>query len=217
MPLRIQHLADCPRASAIPALFKKEGLPYESLAVVNWPSAFPYKPQVEFALAHTGESLLLHFKVREKSTGARCAEDGGRVWEDSCVEFFFRPEPSQMTYYNIECNCIGKLMFSCGEGRHNRTMAPVSALAQIDRWSSLGDVPFAEQAVGVWEVCLVIPVSAFFRHRVDTLAGTSFLANFYKCGDRLETPHYLSFAPIDTPAPDFHRPEYFVPLVFAAI
>lgn len=34
-------------------------------------------------------------------------------------------------------------------------------------------------------------------------------ANFYKCGDGLTVPHYLSWSPIVTEKPDFHRPEFF--------
>ena len=31
-------------------------------------------------------------------------------------------------------------------------------------------------------------------------------ANFYKCGDKLPVPHFLSWKPINVPAPDFHLP-----------
>ena len=37
----------------------------------------------------------------------------------------------------------------------------------------------------------------------------SIRANFYKCGDKTAHPHYLSWSPIDTPKPDFHRPDFF--------
>ena len=40
-------------------------------------------------------------------------------------------------------------------------------------------------------------------------------ANFYKCGDKLSVPHYLSWNPVTTEKPDFHRPEYFGLLEFA--
>ena len=33
--------------------------------------------------------------------------------------------------------------------------------------------------------------------------------NLYKCGDKTAWPHFLSWAPIGTPAPDFHCPAYF--------
>ena len=33
--------------------------------------------------------------------------------------------------------------------------------------------------------------------------------NIYKCGDKTAHPHFLSWAPIRTEKPDFHRPEFF--------
>jgi len=46
------------------------------------------------------------------------------------------------------------------------------------------------------------------------LNGKTMRANFYKCGDKLQTPHFLSWAPIDLPKPKFHCPEFFGELVF---
>jgi hypothetical protein len=39
-------------------------------------------------------------------------------------------------------------------------------------------------------------------------------ANFYKCGDELPTPHFLSWNPIEWKEPSFHRPEQFGKLIF---
>ncbi len=39
-------------------------------------------------------------------------------------------------------------------------------------------------------------------------------ANFYKCGDELQTPHFLSWNPIEIEKPDFHRPDFFGTLRF---
>ena len=41
----------------------------------------------------------------------------------------------------------------------------------------------------------------------------SLRANFYKCGDKTAHPHYLSWSPIHTEKPDFHRPEFFGELI----
>jgi hypothetical protein len=43
----------------------------------------------------------------------------------------------------------------------------------------------------------------------ESLSGKKIKANFYKCGDKTEEPHYLSWSPIDTPEPDFHVPSFF--------
>ena len=33
--------------------------------------------------------------------------------------------------------------------------------------------------------------------------------NFYKCGDKTEMKHYLSYFKVETEQPDFHCPEFF--------
>ena len=75
---------------AIPALLDQEKIDFQPVATVNW-EEFPYRPSVQFRLAHTDDSLLLHFQVREASVRATAPADNGRVWEDSCVEFFSVP------------------------------------------------------------------------------------------------------------------------------
>lgn len=101
-------------------------------------------------------------------------------------------------------------MIGAGPQRNNREHAPVDVTAQVQRWSSLGRVPFEEQVGEVtWEVALVIPYTAFFKHQLTSLDGRTIKANFYKCGDELQTPHFLSWNPIEIEKPDFHRPDFF--------
>ena len=65
-----------------------------------------------------------------------------------------------------------------------------------------------------WEVALIIPYAAFFKHQIQSLDGKEVKANFYKCGDELQTPHFLSWNPIKIEKPDFHRPDFFGTLEF---
>ena len=39
--------------------------------------------------------------------------------------------------------------------------------------------------------------------------------NFYKCASATSEPHYLSWNPILTDKPDFHRPDFFGDIYFA--
>lgn len=195
-------------AQAVPELLDAEGVTFRPIDNVNW-EAWPYKPQAEFRMAHTGDTLLLHFRVTEGSVRARYGEDNGSVWTDSCVEFFSIPGGDDI-YYNLECNCIGTVLLGAGQGRKGREHAPAEALDKVMRWASLGRDPFEEQ-VGerTWEVALTVPAATFFKHRLTSFDGLTVRANFYKCGDELRTPHFLSWAPIRTEQPDFHRPEFF--------
>ena len=80
---------------------------------------------------------------------------------------------------------------------------------------SLGNQPFEERMGECsWELALVIPASSFFAHQLKDFSHMEATGNFYKCGDKLETPHFLSWAPIDLPAPCFHCPDFFGKLHF---
>ena len=200
-------------ASAVPALMDAQNIEWNSIDCVNW-KEYPYQPSVKFRAAHTGDAILLHYQVTEASVRAVALADDGRVWEDACVEFFLSPEGNDF-YYNFECNCATKLLLHGGPAGGERPTASEEVLKSVKRWSSLGTEPF-EERVGecTWEVALVIPASAIFRHEIETFNGKTMRANFYKCGDKLQTPHFLSWAPIELPQPKFHCPEFFGELMF---
>ncbi len=177
---------------------------------MNWPEAFPYRPSVWFeASLRDPQYLFLHFHVLEDVVCARCGSDKDPVWEDSCVEFFFSPDGGP-EYFNIECNCIGKIYMCSGTSREGRTFLPDSTYKAITRESSLGSEPFGlREEKTAWDLRLGIPVGIFpgatdFRE----LKGRG---NFYKCG---EPRHYLSWTPVNTEKPDFHRPEFFQEISF---
>ncbi len=58
-----------------------------------------------------------------------------------------------------------------------------------------------------WRVMLVIPFEVIGVDP-DSLPE-KLLGNFYKCGDLTAHPHYVTWSPVGTPGPDFHRPEFF--------
>ena len=200
-------------AVAVPSLLDANGIEFNPIACVNW-QEYPYQPSVKFRAAHIGDAILLHYQVTEASVRAVAAHDDGRVWEDACVEFFLSPEGNDF-YYNFECNCAAKLLLHGGPAGSERPGASEEVLKSVKRWASLGTEPF-EERVGecTWEVALVIPTSAIFRHSIESLDGKVMRANFYKCGDLLQTPHFLSWSPIDLPQPKFHCPEFFGEIKF---
>lgn len=200
-------------AADIPALMDEAGVEFQKIDSLNWPD-WPYRPEAAFRIAHTGDAILLHYVVSEEAVRAVATEDNGRVWEDSCVEFFVSPAVDGI-YYNVECNCVGQLLIGGGEGRNCRSHAPRQILDNVDRWASLGRAPFDIRAgQQTWQVALRVPVSAFFMHDAVLLDGRTMRANFYKCGDLLPRPHFLSWNAISLPRPDFHCPAFFGTLRF---
>ena len=199
---------------SVPALLDEEKVAFQPVSTVNW-AAFPYTPDVAFRIAHTEDAILLHFKVREASVRAVAGHDNGPVWEDACVEFFSVPAGDGV-YYNMECNCAGTLLIGAGAGRGNRQHAPQEVLDKVQRWASLGREAF-EERVGECSLgsgsgrslfrFLPAPTSLHWMAR-------RIRANFYKCGDKLQTPHFLSWNPIELEKPNFHCPEFFGALHF---
>lgn len=212
--LTVKHI-DKPNIelSQIPAFLDSIGVTPTLIDEVNW-DAFPYRPEVQFRLVTTDEGLIIHYHVEERSVAAVATSDNGRVWEDSCVEFFCIPN-NDGVYYNVECNCAGTLLVGAGKERRNRQHAPQEVLQGVKRWSSLGGESFSErQGPYVWDMVLSIPYGTFFCHEVKSLRGQTITANFYKCGDKLQKPHYLSWNRIKLPKPNFHTPEFFGTLRF---
>lgn len=199
---------------ALPALLDEEKIDFQPIGNANWKEQYPYQPEAYFRLAHTNDSVLLHYRVKEATVRAEALNDNGPVWQDSCMEFFVCPGGDNI-YYNLECNCAGTLLIGAGTGRAGREHAPVQVMEQVQRWSSLGRQPFAERpSDGAWEVALIVPFTAFFKHDIQSLDECELPANFYKCGDKLEKPHFLSWNAITLPKPDFHCPAFFGRLHF---
>lgn len=180
---------------------------------VNWSKQFPYKPITEFYLLHTAKSLFIRFNVRGNLLKAVYTKDQSPVYMDSCVEFFCQL-PGASHYFNFEFNCIGTCCASSRKGR-NQDVEPLSDanMQRILRLPSIGRRAFNEmQGNFEWDLTVEIP---FDLMGIDTDTKPEIMkANFYKCADDTDSPHYVSWNPIQTETPDFHRPEFFGELEF---
>ena len=177
---------------------------------VNWPEAFPYAPLCGGRVARTRDALVVDFRVSGLDLRARNTADNGRQWEDSCVEVFIQ-DPEDGNYYNFEINALGKVLACKGPERHNRTPRPAEEMEQILRFTQMEGGPLEQEGIHTWRVGVVIP---FRLLGIDPeRLPRSIKANFYKCGDKTAHPHFLSWSPVETPKPDFHRPEFFGELI----
>lgn len=189
-------------------------VPIHTIECINWP-AYPYCPKVAFQMAYGRDEIYLRFFVQEQSVRAKYTGPNEAVWTDSCVEFFLSVDSDQK-YYNLETNCIGTQLLGYSDALHPREHASAEILSRIRKTSSLGNSPFREITKETyWELCMAIPFHCFFAHNLNgPLSGTKMKANFYKCGDELSVPHYVSWAPIQTPKPSFHQPAFFGDIIF---
>ena len=187
---------------------------WQAIDTVNW-AEYPYKPQVQFRMAYCDLAFLLQYKVKEQAVRAVAATDNGEVWKDSCVEFFITPADDGI-YYNFEFNCVGTCLLAAGVSRNDRERAQHVIISPIRRLPSLGRKSFDERKGETeWDMTLVIPYECLFRHPDYSPSGKTVRANFFKCGDDLAVPHFLSWNPIKTEKPDFHRPEFFGTVKFS--
>jgi hypothetical protein len=185
----------------------------EALEFRNWLPAEGVG--VRFHIQHDGSSISLKFYVVEPQARATVAGFNAPVYEDSCVEFFISFAGEEPYYYNFEFNCIGAILGGYGKDRHERERIPGEILRQVNVRSSLGKKPFGlKEGPVTWKLSARIPVGAFFHSGIENLSGKQATANFYKCGDKLDKPHYLSWQPVGTAEPDFHQPRYFGKLLF---
>ncbi|WP_308502014.1 carbohydrate-binding family 9-like protein [uncultured Alistipes sp.] len=209
---KINGVNPADRAAVDEAFARIESHP---IACCNWPAGYPYAPEVRFRMFHTGDRLIIRFDVAENYTAARVTADNGEVWTDSCVEFFLAVG-DETGYYNFETTCIGRMLLGF---RHTHADAVHASQEMIDDVIRQTTYPFGEPFEEIegnnrWSVTLAIPPRALFRHRIEDWSGVKARVNLYKCGDRLSHPHFLSWRPIISEKPDFHRPEFFEPVDF---
>jgi hypothetical protein len=184
-------------------------LPKQSIDEVPW-SAHPYKPAVQFAMGYQENYLFLKYFVTEKAIRAVSTQVNGIVWEDSCVEFFIAFD--EAAYYNLEFNCIGTSLVGYGPSKTERNHLSAPTVEQIATRASITRKPGSKNIS--WELTIRIPLTTFIHHQPLALSGRQCRANFYKCGDLLPEPHFVTWNNINTSAPNFHVPAAFGRLIF---
>ncbi|HEY5471329.1 MAG TPA: carbohydrate-binding family 9-like protein [Bacteroidales bacterium] len=176
--------------------------------IINW-QQYNYRPEVSFSVQYSDKEIYIKFYITEDYFKAEMTEPNQMVCEDSCVEFFVSPEEDGI-YYNLEFNGIGTCLLGSGTSRADSTPANPAIISKIRRLTTVGNKPIKEKKGKIaWTITLAIPFEVFFLHKVNTLKGKTFRANFYKCGDKLPLPHYLTWSPVATEKPDFHQPAHF--------
>lgn len=185
----------------------------EAIDCLNWADKFPYRPITTFNIGYSLDGIYIKFDVHGSMLRAIYTNDHDPVYEDSCVEFFCK-KPGDDYYMNFEFNCIGTCL---AKKRASKTEIIYSfspeEMQLIERYSSLSHRAFKEmEGMFTWDLVVKIPFSLLGFNEGEI--PDKLLVNFYKCADGTESPHYLSWAPIQTPTPDFHRPEFFGELSF---
>lgn len=163
---------------------------------------------VDVSLGYEGNSLCILFRVNEKEIRAVFTERQSFVHLDSCVEIFIG---TKECYVNLEFNPFGTLYSTIGNSREGRKLLRREFFDAMGIWTEHPkDLTTTHNSKGKWEVLVRIPMGLTGIPSIpEDLINHKLIANLYKCGDKLQYPHYFSWNEIGTEQPDFHQSDYF--------
>ena len=150
--------------------------------------------------------FLFDINEPEPCFRAQYLKNGDPCWQDSCVEVFV-DSPKHGGYYNFECNSNGVALAEFGKQRSGRLQMNDDFYHSFNRIIRLN--PAAHNNIVHWTIQIEIPLALIGIDNDNNISG-----NLYKCASNAIAPHYLMAFPIDSPKPDFHRPEFFKQLCF---
>ncbi len=156
------------------------------------------------------EALYLRMEAIEPHIRMEGTDVLSEVCEDSCLEFFFRPT-ERLNYFNIEMNPNGAVYFGYG---CELGVPGLVRLVPEERETLFGQrVTFTSNG---WVLTYRIPFYFIKRFFPEFRAGEGvrMYANAYKCGDKTVKPHFLSWNPVLSETPSFHRMQDFGCLIF---
>lgn len=176
-----------------------------------------HRPKVACKTLYDDDYLYLHFMVEDRYIISRVNEHQGRVFEDSCVEFFIKPSQGG-GYFNFEINAGGKMRSSFVEDPtmvngelKKRTFLPASWFEKVLIYHSLPSQITEEiKEEKEWHIEYAIPISLFEHYvgKLGSLKGQTWTANFYKIANLSSHPHFASWSLIEGEVLA-HKPEYF--------
>lgn len=176
------------------------------LTSYHWESEPPYRPPTYFKIGVVGDNLVAELKCYEDSPRAVCVNRDDPVYTDSCLEFFVAPIDGRDEYINVEMNSKAAFLCEFGKGKYDRrfvnTLTDKSPIVEAFNGED-GNGPF-------WGVRATLTKDFICSlYKIDDFCYANVKANFYKCGDACEIPHYIAFSPVTTLPPGFHNPECF--------
>lgn len=164
-----------------------------------WEGVWPKQYNTVARLLHSDEGLYLRMDTDEWPIKANELNENTDVCLDSCMEFFFTPNTTDKEYINFEVNALSIPHCGLGVERFGRSHPKVSE-------ENVTVETLIKQGKG-WTLFMFI--SAEFLRKYFSSYDKRMQGNFYKCGNETVIRHYSVWNMIDTPVPDYHRPEYF--------
>lgn len=181
----------------------------------NWAASFPSAPESRVYLAHNGQTLYALFTIHTRELRAAATADLQPVADDTCFEIFLK-KAGDTHYCNFEFNYRGIANVSRRPGRAGAVKFDAGRLSRIRRFPLTAtaephdNMPADSDA----ETALLVEIPlALIGLEPSEPLPTRLEGNIYSCSARASEPYFLSWQPIATPEPDFHRPDFFAPII----
>ena len=135
------------------------------------------------------------------------------------MEFFFTPEANiSGSYFNIEINCGGTILFGWHPENGGASRVAVEDCDKVEIGHSMPKTVYPEITdPTTWTIECHLPFSVvqkYFPEAKKPVKGGSWKANLYKCANDSSHPHWLTWSAVDHPTPKFHMPQTFGTLIF---
>ena len=182
-----------------------EIVPAVELHHTGWLEKVPVRAWAQ--LCYDEQGIWVRMEAEESPVRATLREPLDEVYQDSCLEFFLAPDPADSRYINFEFNPLGNIYLGFGSTRSTRVRQIVSSVEAVFQAKPF----FTEQG---WGIIYHIPFAFICNFFPNFQPRGEMAGNFYKCGDLTQQPHYMSWMPMHTDLPDFHRRQDFGMLCF---
>lgn len=172
----------------------------EKMSVSEQPWFFVPDISMDVQILWDEQKLYIHQIAEEKNIRSKYTTHLSHVCDDSCMEFFIAPVEGDSRYFNFELNPNGALMLGFGRGRFDRiALLPKKPTDMFNIRTCVGE--------DRWEAFFEIPVSFFesFFPGFSFYNGMTMMVNCYKCGDKTDHVHYLTWSEMTSEKPDYHR------------
>lgn len=170
-----------------------------------WEDHFPSPYVTEAKCVHSDDGITVKMATTEWPLTITAMVNNDPICIDSCMEFFFIPNMDEPDYMNFEINPAGISLCCKAPSRASRPRLDIHGTGV-----KIESMILPEEG---WALQLYIPYSFLLSHYSH--CDKEIRANFYKCGDKTVRKHYSTWNPVNTPAPDYHRPEFFGKIILS--
>lgn len=192
----------------------------KAINITNYMGDVPgFRPHTSVKMAYDNDNIYLIFQVKDQYVRCLTNVINGPVFKDSAVEFFFAPDSAlPERYFNLETNCGGTpLMQYHTVARTDSRGLDVEDIEKVEIAHTLPQIIDPEISEPVtWYMEYRIPLDMLEKYAGVTrpAEGVEWKANFYKIAENNSNPHYITWAVVDNPKPNFHLPRFFGTLRF---